>query len=99
MLEHGVETGRGGVYLRLTPEQYRRPKTVKKAPGVDPRGFFGTPSGWCSTSTVQRSVISFQDGFNPESRDCRSTFSNPNPTPIQPQIPLLEMSLRLLGTL
>jgi hypothetical protein len=24
MLEHGIETGRGGVYLRLTPEQYAR---------------------------------------------------------------------------
>ncbi|MEA2260566.1 MAG: hypothetical protein QOJ51_3391 [Acidobacteriaceae bacterium] len=24
MLEHAIETGRGGVYLRLTPEQYRR---------------------------------------------------------------------------
>ena len=23
MLEHAIETGRGGVYLRLTPEQYR----------------------------------------------------------------------------
>jgi hypothetical protein len=22
MLEHAIETGRGGVYLRLTPEQY-----------------------------------------------------------------------------
>ena len=24
MLEHAIETGRGGVYLRLTPEQYAR---------------------------------------------------------------------------
>jgi hypothetical protein len=24
MLEHVIETGRGGVYLRLTPEQYAR---------------------------------------------------------------------------
>jgi hypothetical protein len=24
MLEHAIETGRGGIYLRLTPEQYRR---------------------------------------------------------------------------
>jgi hypothetical protein len=24
MLEHAIETGRGGVYLRLTPEQYRK---------------------------------------------------------------------------
>jgi hypothetical protein len=24
MLEHGIETGRGGVFLRLTPEQYAR---------------------------------------------------------------------------
>jgi hypothetical protein len=24
MLEHGIETGRGGVYLRLTPEQYAK---------------------------------------------------------------------------
>jgi hypothetical protein len=24
MLEHGIETGRGGCYLRLTPEQYGR---------------------------------------------------------------------------
>jgi hypothetical protein len=24
MLEHVIETGRGGVYLRLTPAQYRR---------------------------------------------------------------------------
>jgi hypothetical protein len=24
MLEHAIENGRGGVYLRLTPEQYRR---------------------------------------------------------------------------
>jgi hypothetical protein len=24
MLEHAIETGRGGVYLRLTPEQYGR---------------------------------------------------------------------------
>ena len=23
MLEHAIETGRGGVYLKLTPEQYR----------------------------------------------------------------------------
>jgi hypothetical protein len=23
MLEHAIETGRGGVYLRLTPEEYR----------------------------------------------------------------------------
>jgi len=23
-LEHGIETGRGGVWLRLTPEQYAR---------------------------------------------------------------------------
>ena len=23
MLEHAIETGRGGVYLRLTPGQYR----------------------------------------------------------------------------
>jgi hypothetical protein len=24
MLEHAIETGRGGLYLRLTPEQYGR---------------------------------------------------------------------------
>jgi hypothetical protein len=24
MLEHAIETGRGGVYLRLTPDQYSR---------------------------------------------------------------------------
>jgi hypothetical protein len=24
MLEHATEAGRGGVYLRLTPDQYRR---------------------------------------------------------------------------
>jgi hypothetical protein len=24
MLKHAIETGRGGFYLRLTPEQYRR---------------------------------------------------------------------------
>jgi hypothetical protein len=24
MLEHAIETGRGGVYLRLTPAQYAR---------------------------------------------------------------------------
>jgi hypothetical protein len=24
MLEYGIEVGRGGVYLRLTPEQYRK---------------------------------------------------------------------------
>jgi hypothetical protein len=24
MLEHGIETGRGGCYLRLTPEQYAK---------------------------------------------------------------------------
>jgi hypothetical protein len=24
ILEHAIEAGRGGVYLRLTPEQYRR---------------------------------------------------------------------------
>jgi hypothetical protein len=24
MLEHAIETGRGGIYLRLTPEQYSR---------------------------------------------------------------------------
>jgi hypothetical protein len=24
MLEHAIEMGRGGVYLRLTPEQYRK---------------------------------------------------------------------------
>jgi hypothetical protein len=24
ILEHAIETGRGGVYLKLTPEQYRR---------------------------------------------------------------------------
>jgi hypothetical protein len=24
MLEHAIETGRGGVYLRLTPDQYRK---------------------------------------------------------------------------
>jgi hypothetical protein len=24
MLEHAIETGRGGVYLRLTPEQYAK---------------------------------------------------------------------------
>jgi hypothetical protein len=24
MLEHAIETGRGGVYLRLTPDQYAR---------------------------------------------------------------------------
>jgi hypothetical protein len=24
MIEHAIETGRGGCYLRLTPEQYRR---------------------------------------------------------------------------
>jgi hypothetical protein len=28
MLEHGIETGRGGVYLRLTPEQYRRLRRI-----------------------------------------------------------------------
>ena len=26
MLEHAIETGRGGVYLKLTPEQYARLK-------------------------------------------------------------------------
>jgi hypothetical protein len=26
MPEHAVETGRGGIYLRLSPEQYTRPK-------------------------------------------------------------------------
>jgi hypothetical protein len=26
MLEHAIDTGRGGVYLRLTPEQYWRLK-------------------------------------------------------------------------
>jgi hypothetical protein len=24
MMEHAIETGRGGCYLRLTPEQYRK---------------------------------------------------------------------------
>ena len=24
MLEHAIETGRGGLYLRLTPDQYRK---------------------------------------------------------------------------
>lgn len=24
MLEHGIETGRGGCYLNLTPDQYRK---------------------------------------------------------------------------
>jgi hypothetical protein len=24
MLEHAIETGRGGIYLRLTPDQYAR---------------------------------------------------------------------------
>jgi hypothetical protein len=24
MLEHAIELGRGGIYLRLTPEQYRK---------------------------------------------------------------------------
>jgi hypothetical protein len=24
MLEHAIETGTGGVYLKLTPEQYRK---------------------------------------------------------------------------
>jgi hypothetical protein len=24
MLEHAIETGRGGVYLRLTPDQYKK---------------------------------------------------------------------------
>jgi hypothetical protein len=24
MLEHAIETGRGGIYLRLTPEQYNK---------------------------------------------------------------------------
>jgi hypothetical protein len=24
MLEHAIETGRGGIYLRLTPAQYAR---------------------------------------------------------------------------
>jgi hypothetical protein len=24
MLEHAIETGRGGIYLRLTPEQYAK---------------------------------------------------------------------------
>jgi hypothetical protein len=28
MLEHAIETGRGGVYLRLTPEQYGRLRWV-----------------------------------------------------------------------
>jgi len=28
MLEHAIETGRGGVYLRLTPEQYRALRRV-----------------------------------------------------------------------
>jgi hypothetical protein len=32
MLEHGIETGRGGCYLRLTPEQYRALR------GPDPLG-------------------------------------------------------------
>ena len=27
MLEHAIETGRGGCYLRLTPEQYRKLRT------------------------------------------------------------------------
>jgi hypothetical protein len=26
MLEHAIDTGRGGIYLRLTPEQYGRLK-------------------------------------------------------------------------
>jgi hypothetical protein len=26
MLEHAIESGRGGVYLRLTPDQYRKLK-------------------------------------------------------------------------
>jgi hypothetical protein len=30
MLEHAIETGRGGVYLRLTPEQYRKLRVVSK---------------------------------------------------------------------
>jgi hypothetical protein len=29
MLEHGIETGRGGCYLRLTPEQYKRLRQTK----------------------------------------------------------------------
>jgi hypothetical protein len=36
MLEHAIETGRGGVYLKLTPEQYarlRRPRGRGGAPG------------------------------------------------------------------
>ncbi len=30
MLEHAIETGRGGVYLRLTPDQYRKLRVVSK---------------------------------------------------------------------
>jgi hypothetical protein len=28
MLEHAIETGRGGVYLKLTPEQYARSRRL-----------------------------------------------------------------------
>jgi hypothetical protein len=30
MLEHAIENGRGGCYLRLTPEQYRKLRVVSK---------------------------------------------------------------------
>ena len=30
MLEHGIETGRGGCYLRLTPEQYAKLRQPSK---------------------------------------------------------------------
>lgn len=29
MLEHGIETGTGGCYLRLTPEQYKKLRQTK----------------------------------------------------------------------
>jgi hypothetical protein len=29
MLVHGIETGRGGCYLRLTPEQYKKLRQIK----------------------------------------------------------------------
>src|SRR5579859_5702516 len=32
MLEHAIDVGRGGIYLRLTPEQYRALRRRRSAP-------------------------------------------------------------------
>jgi hypothetical protein len=68
---------------------------VLPRPDYGPLRFSHSASFTCLASTVQPSAIGFGTGSTRESRFAAPRFSTPN----EPQIPVLQESLRLLSAL